>query len=325
MKAILCRAFGPPGELTLEEIPEPSTSPTGVTIAVRRAGLNFPDVLIVQGKYQTKPPFPFSPGGEVAGIVTSVGGEVRSFAPGDRVLALTTFGGFAETIVAEERSTFHIAEEMPFDDAAVFGLTYGTTYHALVDRAKICSGETLLVTGAGGGVGIAAVQLGVALGAHVIAAAGSAEKLAAATAAGAHATIDYTRENLADRVKELTDGRGADVIYDAVGGDIFDACLRCIAWEGRVLVIGFASGRIPKIPANRLLLKGCSAVGVFWGAFATRDPEANRRNFERLFELYTRGAVRPTIGATYAFEDAARAIVDLEERRIVGKALIRVR
>ncbi|GAC1544026.1 MAG: NADPH:quinone oxidoreductase family protein [Vulcanimicrobiaceae bacterium] len=325
MRAIVCRAFGPPSDLTIEEMPEPTSSPTGVTIAVHRAGLNFPDVLMVQGKYQTKPPFPFSPGAEVAGIVTAVGRDVRSCAPGDRVMALCTFGGFAEAIVAEQASTFRIADEMSFDDAAVFGLTYGTTYHALVDRAKIQSGETLLVTGAGGGVGIAAVQVGVALGARVIAAAGSAEKRAAATAAGAYATIDYTSEALADRVKALTDGAGADIIYDAVGGDVFDACLRCIAWDGRVLVVGFASGRIPEIPANRLLLKGCSAVGVFWGAFAARDPVANRRNFDHLLEMYARGDVRPTIGATYAFADAARAIVDLEERRIVGKALIRIR
>ena len=325
MKAIVCHAFGPPSELALEDLPEPASSPIGVTIAVHRAGLNFPDVLIVQGKYQTKPPFPFSPGGEVAGIVTAVGADVRSFAPGDRVLALCTYGGFAETIVVPQASTFAIPDTMSFDDAAVLGLTYGTTYHALVDRAKIRRGETLLITGAGGGVGISAIHVGVALGARVIAAAGSAEKLAAATTAGAHASIDYTTENLADRVNALTNGAGADVIYDAVGGDVFDACLRCIAWEGRLLVIGFASGRIPNIPANRLLLKGCSAVGVFWGAFATRDPEANYRNFDRIFEMYARGEVRPVIGATYALADAARAIVDLEARRIVGKAAIRIR
>lgn len=325
MKAMVCRAFGPPSDLTIEELPEPASSPTGVTIAIHRAGLNFPDVLIVQGKYQTKPAFPFSPGAEVAGTVTAVGSDVRAFVPGDRVMALCTFGGFAETVVTDETSTFGIPDEMSFDDAAGFGLTYGTTYHALVDRGKIRGGETLLVTGAGGGVGTAAVQLGVALGARVIAAAGSREKLAAATSCGAHATIDYTSENLADRVKALTDGAGADVIYDVVGGDIFDACLRSIAWNGRLLVIGFASGRIPHIPANRLLLKGCSALGVFWGAFAARDPASNRLNFDRLLDMYVRGEVRPRIGATYAFEDAATAIADLEARRIVGKALIRIR
>ena len=325
MKAIVCRAFGPPNDLRIEEIPAPPSSPTGVRIAIYRAGLNFPDVLIVQGKYQVRPPFPFSPGAEVAGIVTAVGHAVRGFAVGDRVMALCAIGGFAEEVVAEEASTFHISGEMSFDDAAGFALTYGTTYHALVDRARIRAGETLLVTGAGGGVGIAAVQLGVALGAHVIAAAGSSQKLAAARAAGASAEIDYTRESLAERVKALTAGAGVNVIYDAVGGDVFDACLRCVAWEGRILIIGFASGRIPEIPANRLLLKGCSAVGVFWGAFAAREPQANRRNLDRLLEMYARGELPPTIGATYPLEDAARAIVDLEERRIVGKALIRIR
>lgn len=325
MKAIVCRAFGPPSDLRLEEISPPVATSTGVTIAVHRAGLNFPDVLIVAGKYQVKPAFPFSPGAEVAGIVTAIGIGVRRFAVGDRVMALCAIGGFAEEVVVEEASTFAISDDMSFDDAAGFALTYGTTYHALVDRAKIRVGETLLVTGAGGGVGIAAVQIGVALGARVIAAAGSPEKIAATKASGAHETIDYTRESLADRVKALTSGSGADVIYDAVGGDVFDACLRAVAWEGRILIIGFASGRIPEIPANRLLLKGCAAVGVFWGAFAARDPHANRRNLERLLEMYARGELRPTIGATYALEDAARAIVDLEERRIVGKALIRVR
>jgi len=325
MKAIVCRAFGPPSDLKVEDVPSPRSTPGGVAIAIHRAGLNFPDVLIVQGKYQLKPPFPFSPGAEVSGVVTAVGEKVAAFAPGDRVMALCTTGGFAQEVVADQAATFKIPDAMSFDDAAGFAMTYGTTYHALVDRAKLREGETLLVTGAGGGVGIAAVQVGAALGARVIAAAGSKEKRAAAAAAGAHETIDYTSENLADRVKALTADRGADVVYDPVGGDVFDAALRCIAWEGRLLIIGFASGRIPEIPANRLLLKGCSAVGVFWGAFAGRDPQANRRNFERLFELYAAGKLPPTIGATYALEDAARAIVDLEDRRITGKALIRVR
>ena len=325
MRAIVCKAFGPPSDLRLEDVPAPPLTAGGVTIAIHRAGLNFPDVLIVQGKYQFKPPFPFSPGAEVAGVVTAVGSEVTGLRPGDRVLAVCATGGFAEDVTAEQALTFKIPDRMTFDDAAAFGFTYGTTYHALVDRAKLRSGETLLVTGAGGGVGLAAVQLGVALGATVIAAAGSPEKLAAARAAGARETIDYTTEKLADRVKAMTRDAGADVVYDAVGGDVFDATLRCIAWEGRLLVIGFASGRIPEIPANRLLLKGCSAVGVFWGAFMARDPAANRRNFEHLMGLYSQGLLPPVIGATYALEDAAQAIVDLQDRKIVGKALIRVR
>ena len=325
MKAILCRAFGPPADLKLEETEKPKLGATGLRIDIHSAGLNFPDVLIVQGKYQLRPEFPFSPGAEVSGIVAEVGERVSGFAPGDRVMAVCQTGGFAEQVVVHHGSAFKLESEMPFDAAAAMPLTYGTTYHALVDRAKLRAGETLLVTGAGGGVGIAAVQLGKALGATVIAAAGSPAKLEAAKAAGADHTVDYTSENLAERVKAITNQAGAGVIYDAVGGDVFDACLRAIAWEGRVLVIGFASGRIPDIPANRLLLKGCSAVGVYWGAFAARDPAANRRNFDRLFELYAEGKIDPKIGRTYPLADAARAIEDLENRQIVGKAVIRVR
>jgi NADPH2:quinone reductase len=325
MKAILCHAFGPPGELKLEETENPKLAATGLRVDVHSAGLNFPDVLIVQGKYQLRPEFPFSPGAEVSGVVTEVGERASGFVPGDRVMAVCQTGGFAEQVVVHHASAFKLADEMPFDAAAAMPLTYGTTYHALVDRAKLRAGETLLVTGAGGGVGIAAVQLGKALGATVIAAAGSAEKLEAAKAAGADHAVDYTSENLAERARAITNQAGADVVYDAVGGDVFDACLRAIAWEGRLLVIGFASGRIPDIPANRLLLKGCSAVGVYWGAFAARDPAANRRNFDRLFELYAEGKIDPKIGRTYPLADAARAIEDLENRQIVGKAVIRVR
>jgi len=322
MKAIVCRAFGPPRDLLLEEVESPKPGPGDVKIDVAAAGLNFPDVLIVQGKYQLKPAFPFSPGAEVAGVVTEVGEGVANVRVGDRVMALCTTGGFAEAAVAPEASVFAMPENMSFESAAAFALTYGTTYHALVDRGELRAGETLLVTGAGGGVGISAVQLGVALGARVIAAAGSSEKLAAAVAAGAADTIDYTAEPLADRIKALTAGAGADVVYDAVGGDVFDACLRAVAWGGRLLIIGFAAGRIPEIPANRLLLRGASAVGVYWGSFATRYPERNRANFARLFELAAAGKLTPHVGARYDLADAARAIQDLEERRIVGKAVV---
>jgi NADPH2:quinone reductase len=324
MKAIVCDAFGPPSDLVLRDVANPETGPASVKIAVAAAGLNFPDVLIVQGKYQVKPAFPFSPGAEVAGTVIETGEQVRDVRPGDRVMAVCTTGGFAEYVVTPEASVFKIPDGMSFESAAAFPLTYGTTYHALVDRGQLRPGETLLVTGAGGGVGIAAVQLGAALGARVIAAAGSSEKLEAAVAAGAHATIDYTTEALAARIKALTGDAGADVVYDAVGGDVFDAALRGIAWGGRLLVIGFASGRIPDIPANRLLLKSCSAVGVYWGAFVARDPAANRANFERLFELVAAGKLQPSIGARYPLAEAARAIEDLEHRKIVGKAVVTV-
>jgi NADPH2:quinone reductase len=323
MKAIVCRAFGPPSSLEFADVPAPEPGPTSVAIAVAASGLNFPDVLIVQGKYQVKPAFPFSPGAEVAGTVTAVGERVSGIAVGDRVMALCTTGGFAEIAVAHEASVFPIPPGMDYESAAAFALTYGTTYHALVDRGALRAGETLLVTGAGGGVGLAAVQLGVALGARVIAAAGSRAKLDAAVAAGAAETIDYTTEPLLERIKALTKD-GVDVVYDAVGGDVFDACLRGIAWGGRLLIIGFAAGRIPEIPANRLLLKGASAVGVYWGSFAARDPAANRANFEKLFDLVAAGKLTPTIGARYALADAAQAIEDLENRKIVGKAVVTV-
>ena len=324
VKALLCRAYGPPGDLRLEDVEPPALGATSLRVAVRSAGLNFPDVLIVQGKYQVKPEVPFIPGAEVSGVVIEVGARVTDFAAGDRVMALCTTGGFAEQAVVHAGSAFKMTPGMTFDAAAALPLTYGTTIHALADRAKLAPGETLLVTGAGGGVGIAAVQLGKALGATVIAAAGSDEKRAAAKAAGADHLIDYINESLPDRVKAITNNAGADVVYDAVGGDIFDACLRAVAWGGRLLIVGFASGRIPDIPANRLLLKGASAMGVYWGSFAARDPAANARNFERLFELYAQKKIEPKIGHTYAFENAAQAIVDLEQRGIVGKAVVRV-
>jgi NADPH2:quinone reductase len=325
MKAILCHAYGRPSDLVLGEVPSPETGAHGVKIAVARAGLNFPDVLIVQGKYQAKPAFPFSPGAEVAGTVLEAGDRVTHVVPGDRVMATCGTGGFAEEVVVAGDAVFKIPDAMSFDTAAALPLTYGTTYHALVDRGGLRAGETLLVTGAGGGVGLAAVQLGAALGATVIAAAGSTAKLEAAAAAGAAHGVNYTTEKLTERVKALTGDAGVDVVYDAVGGDVFDAALRAIAWEGRLLVIGFASGRIPDIPANRLLLKGCSAIGVFWGSFAARDPVKNRHNFERLFEFYAAGTIDPKIGASYAFEDSPRAIDDLAARGIIGKAVIRVR
>lgn len=324
MKAIVCHAFGPPGALRLEDVPNPVPGPGTVKIAVAAAGLNFPDVLIVQGKYQVKPPFPFSPGAEVSGTVMELGEGVTSFAVGDRVMAVCTTGGFAEEALAHEASTFALPADMSFETAAVFPLVYGTTYHALVDRGQLKAGETLLVTGAGGGVGLAAVQLGAALGARVIAAASSRQKLDAAIASGATETIDYTTEKLVDRVKALTGDAGVDVVYDAVGGDVFDAALRAIAWGGRLLIVGFAAGRIPEIPANRLLLRSASAVGVYWGSFATRQPAENRANFDALFALATAGKIAPHIGARYALADAAQAIVDMGDRKILGKAVVTI-
>jgi len=324
MKALICRAFGPPRDLRVEDVPEPKPASRGVRIAVAAAGLNFPDVLMVQGLYQVKPPFPFSPGAEVSGTVIETGADVRTVRPGDRVAAFVSYGGFAQEVAAAEANVFKLPAGIDMTVAAGFGLTYGTAYHALHDRGHLAAGETLLVTGAGGGVGLAAVELGVAAGARVIAAASSREKLDAARAAGAHECIDYTEVPLRERVEALTDRRGPDVVFDPVGGDVFDACLRCVAWGGRLLIIGFASGRIPDIPANRLLLRGCDAVGVFWGSFATRDAARNQANFAELFAMYAAGTIRPTVHATFDLDDAVDAIEAMRERRLVGKAVITV-
>ena len=275
MKAVLCKAFGPAETLVLEEIASPEAKKNEVLLEVHAAGVNFPDTLIIEGKYQFKPPFPFSPGGEAAGVVTAVGEKVSHLKVGDRVMALTGWGSFAEEVAVPGYNVMPIPASMDFASAAAFGMTYGTSMHALKQRANLQPGETLLVLGASGGVGLAAVEIGKAMGAKVIAAASSAEKLEVAKAAGADELINYSENSLKDEVKRLTGGQGADVIYDPVGGDLFDAAIRSIAWNGRLLVVGFASGRIPELPVNLTLLKGAAVVGVFWGAFAQRQPFGN--------------------------------------------------
>ena len=325
MKAVLCKAFGPPESLVVEETPVPKAGAKDVLIAVHAAGLNFPDTLIIQGKYQFKPPFPFSPGMEVAGVVEAVGPDVTLVKPGDRVMASTGHGGFAEVALAPEQSVHRIPDTMDFASAAAFPITYGTTYHALVDRAHLAAGEWLLVHGAGGGVGLNAVELGRHLGARVIATAGSDEKLKLAQEYGAEFVINYSHEKIRDKVKEITGGAGADVIYDPVGGDVFDESMRCIAWEGRLLVVGFASGRIPELPANLVLLKGCEVVGVFWGSFATRDPARNRANIATMFQWYEAGRLKPHVSATFPLDQVPQAMQALLARKISGKAVIAVR
>jgi len=325
MKAVLCKAYGGPETLVVEDVPSPPIGRRDVRIAVHAAGLNFPDTLIIQGKYQFKPPFPFSPGMEVAGIVLETGPEVTLVEPGQRVMATTGHGGFAEEAVATEQNVFPIPDRMTFEEAAGFPITYGTTYHALVDRAHLKAGEWLLVHGAGGGVGLNAVELGRVLGARVIATAGSASKLALAKEYGAEHLIDYSQEKIRDRVKEITGGKGADVIYDPVGGDVFDESMRSINWEGRLLVIGFAAGRIPEVPANLVLLKGCQIVGVFWGAFAAREPMRNRANFQALLKLFEEGRLKPYVSGHYKLTDVATAMNALLARKIGGKAVIQVR
>ncbi|MEE8245933.1 MAG: NADPH:quinone oxidoreductase family protein [Alphaproteobacteria bacterium] len=324
MKAVLCKQFGPPESLVLEAVASPTPGPGEVRLRVHAAGVNFPDTLIIEGKYQYKPEFPFSPGGEVAGEVLEVGAEVTDVAPGDRVMAGMTYGAFAEEVVAGAERVMRIPDELDFLTAASMSLTYGTAAHALIERGRLQAGETLLVHGAAGGVGLSMVEVGKAMGARVIATAGTEEKLRAAKSHGADEVINYVENEFRDAVKDLTDGKGADVICDPVGGDVFDQSLRCINWGGRLLVIGFASGRIASAPANLVLLKGCSLVGVFWGSYIERDPEGNAANFERIFQWWREGAIKPHISHTFPLAQASDALYALLERKVIGKAVLKI-
>ncbi len=291
-------------------------------VDVRAAGVNFPDVLLTYGKYQFKPELPFSPGGEAAGVVTAVGAGVSSVVPGDRVAVSLLNGAFAERVVAPEMATMKLPDEVSFEVGAATLLTYATTLYALVDRAALQKGETLLVLGAAGGVGTAAIELGKLLGARVIAAASSDEKIAFCKQHGADEGICYAREDLKDRTKALTGGAGANVIYDPVGGTYSEQALRAIAWEGRYLVVGFAAGDIPKIPLNLVLLKSCQIVGVFWGAFAMRDPAKNRANAARILHWVAEGKLRPHIDATLPFNRAQEALERMARREVRGKLVL---
>ncbi|PAU58245.1 NADPH:quinone oxidoreductase [Pseudomonas sp. PIC25] len=325
MKAVLCKAFGPAESLVLEDISSPEPKKNEILLDVHAAGVNFPDTLIIEGKYQFKPPFPFSPGGEAAGVVAAVGEKIQHVKPGDRVMALTGWGSFAEQVAVPGYNVMPIPAGMDFETAAAFGMTYGTSMHALKQRANLQPGETLLVLGASGGVGLAAVEIGKAMGARVIAAASSAEKLEVAKRAGADELIDYSASSLKEEVKKLTGGQGADVIYDPVGGDLFDEAIRSIAWNGRLLVVGFASGRIPELPVNLALLKGAAVVGVFWGSFAQRQPQDNLANFQQLFAWHAEGKLKPLVSQTFPLERAADAINALGQRKAVGKVVVKVR
>jgi NADPH:quinone reductase len=324
MKAVLCKSYGPPENLSFEEIESPPLARGGVRIGVHACGVNFPDVLIIKGEYQFKPPFPFSPGAEVSGVVLEVGSDVKNFSVGDRVIGMTGWNGFAEEVVVDAAKCLKMPAQMDFAAAAALPMTYGTSYHALVQRAQLAAGETLLVHGATGGVGTAAVEIGKLLGAKVIATAGSDEKLQTLQKLyGVEHVINYrTNAGWKERVKELTNGNGADVIYDPVGGDVFEQSLRCINWNGRLLVVGFASGPIPSAKANLILLKGCSVVGVFWGAFSAREPEVNRKNFEQLMTWYAQGSLKPAISHRFPLERAADALNAITRREVVGKAVL---
>lgn len=324
MKAILCRQYGPPESLVLADAPSPKAEKGQVVIRVAACGVNFPDTLSIEGKYQFKPPFPFSPGGEVSGTVTEVGEGVSHLTVGDPVFSLTGHGGFAEEVVTSAATTLPMPAGMNFVTAASTMYTYGTSYHALKDRANLQSGETLLVLGAAGGVGLAAVQLGVLMGARVIAAASSEEKVAVCRQMGATDTINYTTENLRDRIKDLTGSNGVDVVYDPVGDRYAEPAIRSLAWKGRYLVVGFAGGEIPSIPLNLALLKGASIVGVFWGAFAQREPKTSMQNFQQILQWISSGQLKQHIYKTYSLAEAPAALRDLMERRVVGKAVIQV-
>ena len=330
MKAMLSTAPGGPETLEMTDLPDPEVEKGRILVRVHAAGLNFPDTLIIRDLYQFKPPRPFAPGGEIAGEVLAVGDGVKGFAPGDRVLALTGHGGFATHVNVEPAKAVKIPDTMPYEDAACFVFTYGTSHHALKDRAQIQPGETLLILGAAGGVGAAAIELGKAAGARVIAAVSSEEKAAFCREIGADETLVYPREMdrdaqkaLSSQIKALAGGDGVDVVYDAVGGDYAEPALRALAWKGRFLVVGFPAG-IPKIPLNLTLLKGSQIVGVFWGAAVVREPKGHAENMADLFRLYAEGKIRPRISARFPLEQAAQALTLMEERKAMGKVVLTV-
>jgi len=324
--------LGGPDKLEINEVESPSAIPGHVVIDVKSGSINFPDVLMIQGLYQYQPPLPFTPGGESAGIISEIGEDVTKFKVGDKVFAMTGTGAFAEKILAHEGSCTLIPDSMDYDSAAALSMTYGTSLYALKQRANIQPGETLLVLGASGGVGIAAIELGKAMGAKVIAAASTQDKIDMCMAHGADEGFIYPSGNLdreqqkelSNKIKELTGGIGANVVYDPVGDSYAEPCLRATAWEGRYLVIGFAAGEIPKIPLNITLLKGCQIVGVFWGAWVGQFPDENKKNFDELFKLHAEGKINPEVSQRYALEDSAEAFSHLANRKAKGKVIINI-
>ena len=323
MKALVCKELGLADKLELvDDWADPELGDHDVLIEVKAAGLNFPDVLIIQGKYQIQPELPFIPGAECSGVVTAVGANVTRYKVGDRVLSMGASGAFCEKIAANEYAVFPMPQSLSFEQAAGISITYFTSYYALKQRANIQPGETLLVLGAAGGVGTTAIELGKLMGARVIAAASSEEKLALCKQLGADEVINYNEVSLKDAVKELTGGKGVDVVYDPVGGDYAEPAIRSMAWNGRYLVIGFASGPIPKIPLNLALLKGCSLVGVFWGRFSGEEPEQNIKNIEELWQLFDSGKISPVVTDSFPFAQYEEAFNCLIERRARGKVIM---
>jgi NADPH2:quinone reductase len=322
MKALICSQYGPPENLSVQDLPDPQPAAGEVLVRVRAAGVNFPDALIVQNLYQFKPTPPFSPGGEAAGEVLAVGAGVSRFKAGDKVIALTIWGGFAEQIVAKQEQLIPMPPGLSFEVAGSLLVTYGTCIHALRDRAGLQPGQTVLVLGAAGGIGIATIELAKALGARVIAAASSAEKLATCRAKGADEVINYREQNLREEIKRITAGKGVDVVLDPVGGDYAEQALRSMAWRGRYLVVGFTDGQIPRLPLNLVLLKGCAIVGVFWGDFIAREPQAAQTDLQDLVAMLGQGLIKPLISGRYSLQDAPKAILELSQRRAQGKLIV---
>jgi NADPH2:quinone reductase len=322
MRAVVCKSWGTPDVLSLETLESPHPGPGQVSIAIHACGVNFADTLLIQGKYQVKPELPFAPGLEASGEVLVCGTGVTGLQPGDRAVAVLSYGGYAEAVVAPAVAVVPLPPTMDFVTAAGFPVAYGTSHLALTHRAHLQAGENLLVHGAGGGVGLTAVEIGKALGATVIATASSPEKLKIAAEHGADYLIDSSREDIRERVKALG---GADVVYDPVGGDLFDASLRCINWEGRILAIGFASGKVPHPPANHLLVKNCAVIGLYWGAYLQRNPELLHQSLSELLDWYAQGRLRPHISQTFPLERAKEALAALVERRTTGKVVITMR
>jgi NADPH2:quinone reductase len=322
MKALMCNSHGLPDTLQFQEVPDPSAGPGQVVVEMKAAGVNFPDVLIIQNKYQFKPDLPFAPGAELAGIVLEVGEGVQHVKAGDAVIASVGHGAFAQRVLCDARRIIPIPQGVSFELAAAFVLAYGTSWHALKDRAQLQAGETLLVLGAAGGVGLAAIEIGKALGARVIAAASTAKKLDVCVKAGADATINYSTEDLRSRIKDLTEGKGPQVIYDPVGGHYAGPAFRSIAWRGRYLVVGFANGEIPKLPLNLALLKGADIRGVFWGDYTNREPKAFAGDLRDMFGLVAQGKLKPHISGRYPLAQGAQALNDMMSRKVTGKVII---
>ncbi len=324
MKAILCEQLGLPEDLVYKEVPDLIPNSDQIVIAVKACAVNFPDTLIIQGKYQIRPELPFSPGSDISGVVKSIGDNITQYEVGDEVFGVIPYGGYAEEVVTTVKNIFPKPKGMTYPIAASFLYAYGTSLHAIKDRAQLQSGETIVILGAAGGVGLAAVDIAHKMGARVIACASTQEKLDLCQSYGATELINYTQEDLKSRIKELTGGKGADVIYDPVGGDYSEPALRALAWKGRYLVVGFAAGQIPKIPLNLALLKGCQIVGVFWGRFIQEEPDRNMKNNLQIMQWYNDGLIKPHIHGQYELIDAPKAIREMMDRKVKGKVLINI-